>query len=77
MTNAGDGMRSRSLWSHHYRERHFDEFLIPIDGVQGAADVIGDVGAAVVFDPIGQFHDGGFQGELVFVDFEKQGREQV
>jgi hypothetical protein len=45
--------------------------------VQSTADVLGDIGRSALLAPVGQFHDGGFEGELVFVDLEEQGREQV
>lgn len=54
MANAGNGMPSRSHRGHHHRERHFDELLILVDGVQGAANIVGDVGATVLFYPFGR-----------------------
>lgn len=59
------------------RKRHLDELLVLVDGVQGAADVVGDFCAASLLDQAGQLHDGCFEGELVFIDFVEQGREQV
>jgi hypothetical protein len=40
-----------------------------------APHVVGDVSRSALLDPIRQLHDGGFQGELVFVALEEQGRE--
>jgi hypothetical protein len=69
--------RLPSLRRHRYRERHLDELFVLVDSFQGAAYVIGDIGRSALLDPIRKLHDGSFQGELVFVDFEEQGREQV
>jgi len=66
-----------SIGCHEYRERQLDELLVLVDGVQGAADVVGDVSRTAGLDPIRKLQDGGFEGELVFVDLEKKGREQV
>jgi len=62
--------RSRSLRRHHHRQRHLDEFLIPVDCVQGAANIVGYIGRATLLYPKRELHDGRFQGELVFVDLE-------
>jgi hypothetical protein len=57
MANAGNGMPSTSHRDHHHRERHFDELLILVDGVQGAANVVAlkirrsDRGAVLQFHP--------------------------
>jgi len=36
--------RLQSLRRHHYRQSHLDELLVLVDGAQGAADVVGDIG---------------------------------
>jgi hypothetical protein len=36
-----------------------------------AADVLSDICRPAIFDPVGQFHDGGFEGEMVFVDLDE------
>lgn len=77
MANAGDGMQNGSLRRHQHRERQLDKFFVLIDGVQGAADVIGDVGRTALLHPVLKLQDCGFQGELVFIDLEQQGMEQV
>ena len=59
------------------RERQFDELFVLVDCVQGTAHVVRDFGSALLLDPVGQFKDGGLKGQLVFVDLEEQGREQV
>ncbi|MNR61583.1 hypothetical protein D3C85_1833730 [compost metagenome] len=43
----------------------------------GAADITADLGRSAMLNPKRELHDGGLQGELVFVDLEQQGREQV
>lgn len=63
---------AQSIQCHHHRECHLDELFIFIDGVQGAADVIGYVGRAALLDPVRKLQDGGFEGELVFVNFESR-----
>ena len=69
--------RSRSLRGHQDCERQLDDLFVLVDGVQGAAHVVGDVSLAAGLDPIRKLHDGGFEGELVFVDLVQQGGEQV
>lgn len=44
------------------------ELLIFVDGVQGATNIIGDVGRSALLNPVRDFQDGGFEGELIFVD---------
>jgi hypothetical protein len=60
-----------SLWRHHHRKRHFDEFLIAVDCDQGATHVVGDIGSAALLNPKRELHDGSLEGELVFVEFGK------
>ncbi|MNO88949.1 hypothetical protein D3C76_804180 [compost metagenome] len=67
---AGRFNTETSFRRHHHCKRHLDELFIPIDGFQSAAHVVGDVSRSSLLDPVRQFHDGGFQGELVFVDLE-------
>ena len=62
---------AKSLRCHEHRQRQLDELFILVDGVQGAAHVVGNVSRAARLDPIGKLQDGGFQGELVFVDLEQ------
>ena len=69
--------RLPSLWRHQHRQRQLDELFVLVDGVQGAAHVVGDISRAAGLDSIRKLHDGGFEGELVFVDFVQQGGEQV
>jgi hypothetical protein len=64
-----------SLRRHKNCERKLDELFVLIDGVQGTADVVGDVGRAACFNLVGKLKDGGLKGELVFVDLEEQGGE--
>lgn len=40
-------------------------------------DILGDIRRAALLDPIRQLHDGGLESELIFVDLEEQGREQI
>jgi hypothetical protein len=66
-----------SFRCHEHRQCHLDEFLVAVDGDQGAAQIVGDLGCAAGLDSVGKLQDGGLKGELIFVDLEKQGREQV
>lgn len=36
-----------------------------VDCDQGAAHVFGDFDCATLFGPVGEFHDGGFEGQLI------------
>jgi hypothetical protein len=60
-----------SLRRHHHRKRHLDEFFILVHRLEGTTDVFGDVGRAALLNPESQLHDGGFHGELIFVELVK------
>lgn len=62
---------------HQHRKGQLDELLVLADGVQGSAHVVGVIGGTTRLYPVGQFKNGSFEGQLVFVDLEKKGREQV
>lgn len=66
-----------SVGRHQHCKRHLDELFVLVDRPERAAHILGDVCRSALFDPVRQLHDGGFEGELVFVDFEEKGREQV
>jgi hypothetical protein len=66
-----------SVRSHQHSQAHFDEFFVVVDHIQGATNIFSDIGRAALLDPLGELYDGGFECELVLVDFEKQGREQT
>ena len=62
---------------HQHRKRQLDELFILVDSVQNTAHVVRDFGGALLLDLVGQFKDCGLKGQLVFVDLEEHGREQV
>ena len=64
---------AKSLRCHQYRQRQLNEFFVLVDGIQGSADVVGDIGRAARLNPVRELQDGGLKGELVFVYLEQQG----
>lgn len=60
---------------HQHGESHFDELFVVSDREEGASHVVCHLGGATLLHPIGQLQDGCFEGELVFVELRKQGRE--
>lgn len=51
---------ANSFRRHQHRKRQLDEFLIFIDGFEGAAHVVGDIGGSALLDPVRQSHDAQF-----------------
>jgi hypothetical protein len=70
-------LAAKSFRRHQHRQRKLNEFLIPVDRFQGAAYIVGNLGGTALLDLVGKLQDRGLKGELVFVDLEMQGREQV
>lgn len=68
---------AKSFRRHQHRERHLDEFFVLVDRLKGAADITADLGRSAMLNTKREHHDGSLQGELVFVDLEQHGREQV
>ena len=54
-----------------------DEFFVLVDRLKGAEDTAADLGRSAMLNTKREHLDGSLQGELVFVDFERHGREQV
>jgi hypothetical protein len=71
------GPGGRSIRRYEYRESHLDKLFVLVDRFQGASHIATDLGRTALLYPKCQFHDGCLKGELVFVDLEQQGREQV
>ena len=64
------GELSRLVGRHEHSKRYLDELLVSIDRVQGAPNIVGDVRRSAHLYPVRKLHDGGLQGELVFVDLK-------
>lgn len=65
------------VWRHQDRQCQLDELFVFVDGVQAPTYVVSDFGTAALFDPVGQFKNGGLKGQLVFVDFVESGGKQI
>lgn len=59
----------RSIRRHEDGQCQLDELFVLINGVQSTANIFCHISGAALLDPVRNLHDGGFEGQLVFVQF--------